>query len=628
MQKNFSTALLVQHNSDAPEIKISDLKIFPGDTISFDQESNVLIAGGFATISPELRIPLSPTLQLNKDLAGLPEDQLQAVAIAELQRRNGVNYRSYNVDLDNRACVIANDVTLLKRFLDTYSGIVELEPLLVKGYDSEISTVTELNLEAKSDGCRLEYQVKSPINIEKCSYCGDCGSACPEACISENLFVDFGKCTYCKECEKVCGAGAIDIHGVQGKVLELPAVIMLGDLRVELPKGSSNVYYEETLPEFFGTLYPCQVDEVITCDNSICQFSGRLGAGCDLCLSSCHYGAIRQGDGGIEVDPMMCEECGACVASCPTGALQNERFNDESFVSYFSDVRVPEKGTVILGDETAFHRLWWHYKGTTWTDTLFLQVENVFSLSLFHFLFLLNRGAQNVVVVSEGLNGTNAGSNKALAQQTALTNEFVEKLFDIKAPVKCLGVSDCAAFLTEEKSPRAMTAAKDEDGSVEFINRRATVARELQRMVEESGREVTITPDGYIPFATVSCNEEKCTECMACLNDCRIGAMVADQEKLVLGQIPALCVGCGLCVRVCPEDALSITPDFTLAGSFFNLKELAKAEPMACKSCGKVFGTKKSFDKVMAILSKKESVDTTHFEYCEDCRVVRLFDSE
>ena len=81
-------------------------------------------------------------------------------------------------------------------------------------------------------------------------------------------------------------------------------------------------------------------------------------------------------------------------------------------------------------------------------------------------------------------------------------------------------------------------------------------------------------------------------------------------------------------MKVCPEDALQLSPEFSLADPFFATVELATAEPMACKKCGKVFGTRKSFDRVMAILAKKEAVDTSHFEYCETCRVVNLFEAE
>ena len=126
--------------------------------------------------------------------------------------------------------------------------------------------------------------------------------ACPEQCISENLFVNYDICTFCKECEKVCESNAIDIHSAQGNVLDVPALIILGNSGVELPAGAGKIFYEENLADYFATLFPCRIDEVITCDNGLCQFSGNLGHGCDLCLSSCPHGAIIQDKRGVTVD--------------------------------------------------------------------------------------------------------------------------------------------------------------------------------------------------------------------------------------------------------------------------------------------------------------------------------------
>ena len=79
-----------------------------------------------------------------------------------------------------------------------------------------------------------------------------------------------------------------------------------------------------------------------------------------------------------------------------------------------------------------------------------------------------------------------------------------------------------------------------------------------------------------MPFAALSCNRARCTECMACLNECRIEALVADQQQLCLNHVGAMCVGCGLCVRVCPEDALELSAEFCLAEPFFIPVELAR----------------------------------------------------
>jgi ferredoxin len=159
-------------------------------------------------------------------------------------------------------------------------------------------------------------------------------------------------------------------------------------------------------------------------------------------------------------------------------------------------------------------------------------------------------------------------------------------------------------------------------------NRRQGLAAVLGYLMEESGRELRLPAYVGHSFATLSCDTGKCTGCLACLNECRIAALTTDANGMLLQFREALCVDCGICRSVCPEDALSVTGGALLSKASFQPVLLARAEPMTCRNCGKVFGTRQGFERVMAILTKRETVNTTHFEFCDLCRVAHLFEAQ
>ena len=43
---------------------------------------------------------------------------------------------------------------------------------------------------------------------------------------------------------------------------------------------------------------------------------------CGACAASCPTGAIKEGAGKYEIDADACVDCGACEADCPTGAIK------------------------------------------------------------------------------------------------------------------------------------------------------------------------------------------------------------------------------------------------------------------------------------------------------------------
>lgn len=618
MEKLFSTNMLCTKKDGQNGLQSFRGKLRPGLPFSPENAEKILLAGGFPSLAPQTTFPLSPALQLNSDLASLAGKDLQLIAEAELARYSSIDFRSYNVDVDLRVCVVAANSVQLEYFLDTYGGILEIEPLLFNKNHPDFPTVTEIEIDQLSQGYELSFTERSPVNKDLCTYCGECGVACPERCISSSLRVDFDRCTFCKECEKVCATNALDMYGVEEKKIRIPAIIILDGVRLDLPDERSGIYEEKQLEFYFNTLFSSTIEEVVCHNNNTCQYSGRLGFGCSRCVASCPHGAISQDDSGVRIDHLSCEECGNCVAACPTGSMQYARFKDQSWLAYLSVAKVAEGTTIIIGTEKQLHSLWWLRRGAKYDNVLFLEYPNIEALSSFHLLLLFALGAQRVALLHDGV----LSESSPVSRQVEMTNYLVSTLFDVSFAA-IVNSTDCDEYFSCEKHHPLQRFYSD----FSCENRRVKLTDVLQFLVSASGR--TIDSSSLLSgLGHIDCDAEKCTHCLACLNDCRMQALGADEKSLSLTYSARKCVSCGICVKVCPENALSFAKNFTIDEHYFDRKTAAQAEPALCKGCGKVFGTRKSLDRVMQILTAREAVDTEHFEYCDNCKIVKIFEAE
>lgn len=616
--ENYSGYFLCSGNGASADYFSASVTAHPGATLRYTNgsEKNVLLAGGFSSIHPDTYFPLSPTLQLNGDLTDSDDAEMSALAQAEFNRYNSQSYRSYTLEPDLRIAVIGDDADSLQNFMDIYGGVLQVAPILNKGYNPEMTTAQELQVSRMDNNFKISFSSKQAVDTNLCTYCGACATVCPEHCLSEQLFLDFSLCSFCKECLSACSRNAIDLYAVERRELITPAILLLDGSTVDLPEQEKNIYREENISAFFASLYATEVDEVIGWDATICQYSARLEAGCSACVTACSHGAVTQAANGVQIDHLACVECGACFGSCPTGALQYKRFADLAFVEYFRTLPLSPGTKIVLGEEGELHKYWWHSRDKKHEHVLFMEYPAINGLHAMHLLFLYAMGAKQILVLGQG------SSN--IEEQIDLSNTLLQTLFKNDQVIRLTDREKLDSVLAENGNSQPLAHFYHD---FSLSNRRQKLIDLIQFLRAQSDAEPAGVAAKY--FGEIICDEDKCTQCLACVNECRMEALVADSASYTLEHTPVQCVQCGICVTVCPEQALTMKPGLAVQDAFFTEKIVSQAEPASCKECGKIFGTRKALEKVMAILSSKSMWDSDDdlLSYCEDCRVVNLYQS-
>ncbi|BAI80797.1 conserved hypothetical protein [Deferribacter desulfuricans SSM1] len=534
---------------------------------------------------------------------------------AETLRKELTDVREYNITIAPRIAIISNSVDFLNKSIESYSGLFEVIPIYMgKLTFRECYTAYDIKIEGKEYKYKIFIKSYAPIDFEKCSWCGECFKVCPENAIDLDLNIDYGLCSLCKKCEQVCKDNAITIDRLESIEYDVSFIItddkkILSDVLTEWGK----VYDINELDKVFEKVGEFNVLEIVKHDNDICQYSPKLDYGCKRCIESCEYEAISTDDEGIVVNHLNCVGCGKCISVCPTGAMQNGYLKDETFVKYFQTLDLPKDIFVVLGEEEELRKFCWVNDINKLENLILLPLDPRY-FNTFHYLFLFAIGASKVFILNERLKEN---------EQIKFSNKLLEFLFKYKEFISILD------NYRLNKQSELINPLKNLYKNFSFSTRRKKLAAILQFLYKESIVSNILIKDNILDiFGNVLLDKDECTLCLACVNHCKIGALVAKEEDFSLNHTPAFCIQCGICEYVCPENAIEIASGLLLADEFFSMKVLNKDEPMVCPECGKVFGNKKSYDSVVVKLKAAGLFETkgTYLNYCESCRVKKLFE--
>lgn len=359
----------------------------------------------------------------------------------------------------------------------------------------------------------------------------------------------------------------------------------------------------------------------------ICAHGSATLSGCSRCLDACATQAITSAGDKIAVNPHLCQGCGGCVMTCPSGALR---------------YAYPPPKDMLEGLRAALNA-YQRESDTHAAAVLFYAAESAAAIRAAqlppHFL--------PIAVEEAGVAGLEiwfatlaygAGQVAVFADNAGIAAIAREQLRTAHTLLEALGLPQAAIAVVEELSvlaaaapsaalaPPAQFAADNDKRHIFFMALNHFVA---QATLEDP---MISLPQGA-PFGEIAVDSKSCTLCMACAGACPVSAVRAGNTAPRLTFIEENCLQCGLCAATCPEDAITLLPRLnTDKSARRQARLLNEDQPLHCLRCSKPFASARVVSKMEEKLKGhwmfKEPQALRRLRLCEDCRVLDMYESE
>lgn len=382
-----------------------------------------------------------------------------------------------------------------------------------------------------------------------------------------------------------------DIAGTSG--IYDSAKLNLNELKEQIATNSGNLTFTN------GVKY----------DSSICLHHLKRDDICHKCTDICSSNGIVKTteENKLVIFDANCQQCGKCVAVCPSGALDFAPMPHQAFNQVAELFK--EKVALILPKKINLEEI----NIDLPKDVLPFAVETENFLDEVKLLSLTQTTGQPVIIYTDQLSAE-------LSNAVQIINDIYQLKYHRQAVYVC-GDSNELSQSFSKISPI--------DGSCIQINEEGLTKREIfaKRLKTIVGNENlgTIKTGPHISYGSLAINEDNCTLCLSCADTCPSKALTVHPEDNSLRFTPALCTQCNYCEGTCPEtDCLSMIPNhLKLEPLYFTDTIMAKDELFECIECGTGFAPAKAIAKIQEQMSPLFAGDRLRIKSlscCTDCK--------
>ncbi|MDB5742227.1 MAG: 4Fe-4S ferredoxin, iron-sulfur binding domain protein [Polaromonas sp.] len=509
----------------------------------------------------------------------------------------------------------------------------------------------------------LSWSRSNPIDLDLCTRCNACVSACPEGAIGLDYQINGALCTSHRDCVKVCGiAGAIDFGRAPESLSEKFDLVL--DLRSApafaqhaLPQGYLRWDGQDhrTLVQLRSLVGEFEKPKFFNYKQKLCAHSRNEKTGCTACIDVCSALAIssEKSRQQILVNPSLCVGCGACTTVCPSGAISyayprpaEQGAKIKTLLTTYARAG-GQQAALLLHSQEAGIRLLNELGRKARLDPATRGVPaRVIPMALWHtasvglelWLSAVAHGASQVWVLMTGEEAPQY--REAVRGQMDVAQAILAGLGYRGTHFQLLDARDARDLPALDAGLQAAPAqgVAQPAGFAVQADKRATLELALDHLMLQSplrvgpeAPEAILLPAAGAPLGGLAIDKEACTLCLSCVSACPASALQDNPERPQLRFIEKNCVQCGLCVKTCPENALALLPRLKLTPQRKEAVVLNEMQPYACIRCSRPFGTLKAIEAMLGKLAGHamfQGAAADRLKMCGDCRVIDIYSAD